>query len=380
MKDLQHILRRIADLDAARTPYALATVVEVEGSAYRGPGTRMLVESLEKSQGTISGGCLEGDVREQAVRVLEDGQPRLLYYDSTLEDDILWGTGLGCSGAVRVLVERMPAPEGPHVPDYLRASACGQSSAALATVFDCEGDTLARPGQHLAVCSTLPDGGDIADDQLRQLVRAEMDAQLAVLAQTRRPAGVTRRYEWAQGCASVLVETLLPPLQLVVFGAGYDAAPIVRLASELGWRVGVVDHRPSYARAERFPEARQVLLAAPGQWPDDLEMDEHSAALVMTHNYLQDQSVLRHMLPRAGAYLGVLGPRQRTQRLVDELASEGVKPASPLAFFSPMGLDIGAETAEEIALSIVAEIQASLLGRSGGHLRLRQGPIHDRRQ
>jgi xanthine/CO dehydrogenase XdhC/CoxF family maturation factor len=380
MRDLQKILLRTRELDAAHTPYVIATVVQVEGSAYRGPGTRMLVEAVDRSLGTISGGCLEADVREQAAQVLKDDQPRLLYYDSTSEDDILWGTGLGCNGSVRVFLERLPATSGPHVPDLLSACVFDEKSIALATIFATEGDTSARPGQHLLTKDDLCTAGDIADAELSEKVSAALGEEFTALDITRRSAGKTRHYQLSAAKASVLLETLLPPVQIFIFGAGYDAEPVARLAAELGWTVSVVDHRPSYARAERFPDAHNVILAAPGSWPQELVFDERTVALVMTHSYLQDQVVLKELLPKPLAYLGVLGPRQRTRRLLDELQAEGVALDTDRFFFSPVGLDIGAETAEEIALSILAEAQAVLAGRRGGPLRERQEPIHDRPQ
>ncbi len=374
MRDLQQILERIAELESAGSPCVLATVVEAQGSVYRGAGTRMLIESLEKSTGVINGGCLEGDVREQAVGVLEDGQPRIVCYDAHTEDDVVFGTGLGCSGLVRVFFQRLSAAD-PSLPlEYLRASALGTSNAALATVFACDGIAGVQPGQCVAVADDLPVRNDIAHGDLSEWVRAELDHQRDMGGRR----AVTRHAEIGRGRASVLVETLRPPLELVVCGAGCDAQPVVHFARQLGWRVSVVDHRPSYARPERFPGAQRVALAVPGQWPDEVEVSAGMAAVVMTHNYLQDGAMLRYLLPRELMYLGLLGPHQRTQRLLEELACEGIVADAGSVLFSPVGLDIGAETPEEIALAMVSEIQAALLGRSGGSLRLRSGSIHDR--
>ena len=381
MKDLQTILGRARVLDEAGVPYVLATVVQTSGSVYRGPGTRMLIEADLQSLGTISGGCLEGDVRENAQAVLADGQPRLLHYDATAEDDILWGTGLGCSGTVDVLLERLP--DGPlHYPTFLHGCALENRHGVLVTVFATEGETNAAPGQHLILDERENARADIADVELREIALNAAAGILATLDDTRLPIarGYTRHYELTHGKAALLIEPLLPPIALYVFGAGYDAVPLARLADELGWRVTVADHRPAYARAERFPWARQVLLAQPGHLPDDLQFDNRSCAVIMSHNYLQDQALLRDLLDAPLAYLGVLGPHQRTQRLLADLKKEGIAPSDEQAarLFSPVGLDIGAETAEEIALSILSEIQAALTGRQGGSLRNHPGPIHDR--
>lgn len=381
MKDLQTILGRARALDEAGASYILATVVQTSGSVYRGPGTRMLIEADLQSLGTISGGCLEGDVRENARAVFADGQPRLLHYDATSEDDILWGTGLGCSGTVDVLLERLPS--GPlHYPTFLHGCALENRHGVLVTVFATEGETTAAPGQHLILDERKNALDDIADSELRAIARNAAGEMLATLDDTRLPVipGCTRHCALTHGKAALLLEPLLPPIALYLFGAGYDAVPLARLAGELGWRVTVADHRPAYARAERFPWARQVLLAQPGRLPEELPFDNRSCAVVMSHNYLQDQALLRDLLDAPLAYLGVLGPHQRTQRLLADLQKEGIAPSDEQVarLFGPVGLDIGAETAEEIALSILGEIQAVLTGRKGGSLRNHPGPIHNR--
>ena len=391
MKDLQTILRRARVLDEAGEAYVLATVVQTSGSVYRGPGTRMLIEADLQSLGTISGGCLEGDVRENAQAVFADGQPRLLHYDATSEDDILWGTGLGCSGTVDVLLERLPQDAPFHYPTFLHGCALEDQHGVLVTVFATEGETNAAPGQHLILDEREQSGlrtgaanvrDDIADSELREIALNAASEVLATLDDTQLPIapGYTRHYELTHGKATLLIEPLLPPIALYLFGAGYDAVPLAQLAGELGWRVTVADHRPSYARAERFPSARQVLLAQPGHLPEDLQFDNRSCAVIMSHNYLQDQALLRDLLGASLSYLGVLGPHQRTQHLLADLQKEGVAPSDEQTarLFSPVGLDIGAETAEEIALSILGEIQAALTGRQGGSLRDHPGPIHDR--
>ena len=373
MRDLQNILERIAHLEDVRSPYALATVVDVMGSTYRGLGARMLVESPEQSEGTIGGGCLESDVREQAVAALGDGRPRLVEYDARAEDDIVLGTGLGCGGVTRILIEPVGVGGRPVAVDFLRASAFEGIGVVLATVFESEGISRVEPGQRLAMGRDKPVCCDIDDEPMRAWVMAQARSRWASGEEERRSTAMILRYERENGWASVLVETLRPPLHVWIFGAGYDARPVVLLASSMGWRVSVVDHRPSFALPERFPDAHEVVLVSPHQWSDDLAIEPDSAAIVMTHSFLQDQFVLRHIAPLGLDYIGILGPRQRTQRLLDDLEEQPI-----CALFAPVGLDLGAETPEEIALSIVAQIQATRLGRSGGHLSLRSGAIHER--
>jgi xanthine/CO dehydrogenase XdhC/CoxF family maturation factor len=178
--------------------------------------------------------------------------------------------------------------------------------------------------------------------------------------------------------AAVFRQTVAPPLALTVFGAGDDARPLVRLAKELGWYVTVADPRPAYATAERFPQADRRIVAPAAGLARSAVLEPGAAAVVMTHHYVHDVPVLRALLERPPAYVGLLGPKQRGERILADLAREGVLPsAETLArFHSPVGLDLGAETPDEVALSIIAEIQAALAGRDGRPLRLRRHPIH----
>ena len=382
MKDLQNIVRRARELDKEGLCYVLATVVQTSGSVYRGPGTRMLIEENLRSLGTISGGCLEGDLHENASEVFTEGTPRLLHYDATSEDDILWGTGLGCNGTIDILLEKLPRAENYHYPDLLYDSALGNQRGVLISVFAVAGETTAAPGQHLVLDEKGNATDDIADRQQREVALAAARASLAELDHTHLPVvpGRTQHCEWAQCQASLLIEPLLPPITFYIFGAGYDALPLAHFAADLGWRVTVSDHRPSYADYERFPQAQRVLLTQPGHLPADLSFDSRSAAVIISHNYLQDQALLSGLIDTPLAYLGILGPRERTQRLLAELEREGapVTDTERNRLFSPIGLDIGAETAEAIALSILGEVQAVLTGRKGGKLRDHLGPIHDR--
>ncbi len=382
MKELRDILKEIQRLEAAGESCVLATIVQISGSAYRAPGTRMLIGRDEATLGAISGGCLERDVVENAARVFASGESLMLKYDSTSEDDILWGTGLGCSGIVQVLLERLPRAHGLPYPRFLAECLVDQKSGVLATVFQVEGPAPSSPGQRLMLHQDLQVEDDNLDPDLR--TRILQDARLE-LDQLHKTGGTmaqakTRHYELAPGRAGVLLEPLLPPVPLVIFGAGPDAIPMVRLAAALGWQVTVVDHRPAFARPEHLSGAHAVLLARPSEAFEKLHFDGRSVVLIMTHNYMQDLDVLRHLLATRFQYLGLLGPRKRTQRLLEDLHKEGIEPTSDQQqrLFTPVGLDIGAETAEEIALSIAGEIQSVLGGRPGGQLRQHKGPIHDR--
>jgi xanthine dehydrogenase accessory factor len=293
----------------------LAHVVEVEGSHYRRPGARMVLTESGASAGSISAGCLEADLARRLPEVCAGARPILLEYDSRASEEVVWGLGLGCGGRVAILLT--PLDE--------------------------------------KVVSRLE----------------QIDRRIA--------SGSTECLETAWASGECLVEILEPPIELYICGAGSDAAALVRQGILIGWSVTLVAPRPSAAAAKRL-----VSLAPGGLHPperlDGLEDRRSVAAVVMTHNFLDDLSLLRRLRRLSNCYIGVLGPGQRTERLLRELAGETPSSVSrfPWRVFSPVGLDIGAETPEEIALAVAAEIQAVFHGRSGGSLRDRPGPIHGR--
>ncbi len=288
----------------------LATLVEVKGSAYRRAGARMLLTDDGQSAGVLNGGCLDGDLHARAQVVLESGQAQLALYDTTSAQDIVFGLGLGCRGVVKILLE--PAHD------------------------------LCWLGEHLAV-EVVYEG-----DQLG-----------------------TRQLIGARGSQPSFVEKLEPPLPLLIFGAGADAAPLLELGNALGWNVRCLDLRAPHRERPVFVESDFV---SPERLAE-LEIPDGAACIVMTHNFLHDLELLKHLLPSPAFYLGVLGPRKRTSELLEKLGEETLFP--PLAptpeqlsrVFAPVGLDLGAETPEEIALSIVAEVQRVKRGKSGGSLR-----------
>lgn len=335
MKELQAILRELAS--PAGSPgrgRVLATLVAVEGSSYRRVGARRLFGPGGESVGSISGGCLEEDVLAHARTVAETGRAALAVYDTTSENDLIWGTGAGCHGVVRVLLE--PLPDRPAW------------AAQLA-----ENLRLGRPTP-LAVVWRAPEGGTLG---------TRLAAELP-------PPG--------PGTA-VFRQTVGPIPELFVFGAGDDAQPLVRGARELGWKTIVGDPRPAFATAARFPGADRIVVAPADQLVGRTAPGEAAIVVVMTHHYVHDAPLLRGLLPLPLAYLGLLGPRSRAERIVADLAAGGlaITPAQRARLRAPVGLDLGAEAPEEIALSILAEIQAVLGGRDARPLRERKRPIHE---
>ncbi|MCB2407839.1 XdhC family protein [Hymenobacter lucidus] len=375
MTELQRLLIAYDEHRAAGRACALASVVDVAGSAYRRPGARMLVTEDGQLTGAISGGCLEGDARRRARQTIQQGRPTVVTYDSTdPDDDLQFGAALGCQGIVQILLEPLDFQNPDNPLELLRRWAEGvEAPAVVATVFGMAGtNAAAQMGQRLLL--TADDGqtqGNLtADSELYDAILA--DARAALRAG--QPA--TRHYPAGAGMVRVCLEILRPPVRLTVYGAGNDVQPLVRLAAGLGWRVRVQDGRPAQAQAQRFPEAEAVRVVPLAQV--SAEPYDGSFALLMTHNYYYDLEVLRHLLPAPGRYIGLLGPRKKYERLLDDLRKDVPDAAQQLAgrLHSPIGLNLGGETPEEIALSIVAEIQAVLAGRPAGFLRDSPHPIH----
>jgi xanthine dehydrogenase accessory factor len=307
--------RLAAALDAAvggGVP-VLATLTSVEGSAYRGPGARMVVAPDGAQCGAISGGCLEKDIVAHAEAARKAGVPRLAHWDLARDDDAPWGLDMGCAARLAVLLE--PCPAG--APRWLRA-------------------VLARHGAREAAVV-------VVDERGSRFEAGEPGASAA------------RRARRAVLEAGVLYDYLAPPPLLAICGDGPDTAPLIALGAALGWRVVHV------GREDALPP-----------------LDALTAVVVMSHNFTRDLALLGAAMRSGAAYVGVLGPRRRTERLLGELGEVSRDASALERLAAPVGLDLGAESPEEIALAVLAEIRAVLAGRPGGRLRERRGPIHER--
>jgi xanthine dehydrogenase accessory factor len=330
------------------SPSVLATVVATAGSTYRKPGARMLIMSDGSYFGLLSGGCLEADLAMHARQVLDSGRPRAVEYDMRGPDDILFGIGAGCEGAMRVLLE----PAGPGSPAATALANAGQATRAgrptsLIVVHESMDLVLgthdAAPSLAAAPPQTLPSALLCAAQQaLADAESRSVDTEIA----GRR----TRAF----------VQFLAPPPHLLSCGAGPDAQPVAAAALALGWRVTVVDHRPAYALAERFPGATVRRIDA-GSLRSSVAVTECHAVVVMSHHLASDVAYLRE-LAEAGlpAYVGLLGPSARRRRIAEELGAASEKLHSRLR--GPVGFDIGAVTPEGIALAIISEVHAWLAG------------------
>lgn len=383
MNELQRIVDAYAEGRAWGERMTLATVVSVEGSAYRRPGARMVITESGGTTGTISGGCLERDVAERAAQVMASRAARTVEYDTRGDEDIVWGLGLGCNGVVRVLLESLhEGSTGARALEFISECLQARKSGLLATIIAQDvqqaggSEQTVKAGVRLLLDEQLNVcGATLADAELGARIRADALEMLAC----KRAA--LRAYDTNAGRTEIFYDVIMPPRPLVVFGAEQDALPLVRQAQTIGWHVTVVDTRVRPATGERFAEADEVLLCRAADVAAQVSLTENTAAVVMTHSYLDDIELLRTLLPSPACYLGILGPRARTSKLLAEIgvSAFGLANDRCARLHSPIGMDIGAETPEEIALSIVSEIKAVCAARGGGFLRDRNAPIHEER-
>lgn len=372
MRELRAIVEAMGALRAGEAA-VLATLVKVEGSTYRRPGARMLVLGDGRRVGSISGGCMENDVCRQGQSLEPGAGPKIVKY-STLDDaEAFWGFGMGCKGVLSLLLERVEGGRQTPEIEFIQGCLAEGQAGAMATVCSASGPGAPAVGARMMMRGEQVEMAGLWPADLAQAMAVELHQTLE------RGRSNNRVVESAGGRLEVFCEIIRPAVHLVIFGAGDNARPVVRLAKELGWDVTVWDRRAEWADAKRFPQADAVVACPPGEVAQRLLWRGRMAAVVMTHNYPDDLDLLRVLLPAPLAYVGILGARARTQRLVKDLLDEGLTldPSSVNRLHGPVGLDIGAEGPEEIALAIVAEVQAVLNDRAGGLLRQRKGAMHE---
>lgn len=364
--ETREVLDRLAELSRGGKGAALATVVRVRGSAYRHEGAKMLVAEDGSTTGNVSGGCLEADVREVALRVLRSGDPELRSYCAGSDEVAAWDLGVGCEGKVEVLVARASEPRATE-----RDLLAGTAPFASCMRIDVPERRLVvtRDGVHGSLVGTELD--------------TDLDAEVGALARQRLDGGESALL--VVSGHDVFVDVLAPPPQLIIVSGGADAQPLARFASEIGFRVIVVDRRPGLLTRERFPRA-ELVVASAEELIDELvtrgdpsglatsQRFSDTFAVVMTHTYADDRAYIGALLDTNVAYIGVLGPRRRTERMLSELTAK--RPVDEGRVYGPVGLDIGTDGAEQVALSALSEILAVRSGREPASLRERGSPIH----
>ncbi len=369
MKEITNILAAYDRLDFKERKAALATVVHVAGSSYRREGARMLIVDDGHWTGGISGGCLEDDTIRKANMAIFQQKPRVVRYDTTQDDPFQIGVGLGCKGIIDVLIEPVNANDPSNPVELLRTVTGQRGEAALGVVTASDspevpvGLRILKTKNELVVNMTPQTDWERLTTEVAETLEAGASRQLSLT--------------WTDGqTIQFFVEMLPPPIHLVALGSNHDVLPLLQIGQTLGWRLTVVGNlrkigKPIFELATVVAEVEQIPVPA----------DAHTAAVLMSHDYKTDFANLHKLLPSQLPYIGLLGPRKRTERMLEAFETEGnpLTPSQLQTLHGPSGLDIGATTPESIALSIAAEIQSVFGRRKGGSLRQRTAPIYDRK-
>jgi xanthine dehydrogenase accessory factor len=329
--------------------------------------------------GSISGGCLESDAYEVSLEVVERNEPQMVFYDTSAEDENVWGLGLGCNGSVEVLIEPMAwwrTGEGKSLFDEMIRRVDKGERCAVVTL-------LAKDGERLNSLRRMivdPDGKITGTLGARGLdSAASRRAQTIVTDEKVRPSRKAT-IDWDSSAYEIFVDALLPPTRLLVVGGGHDAIPMVKLAREMGLVVILIDSRPKFATHDRFPGADEVICAQPEEFAQRVSLEGRPAVILMNHHYLKDRIVLGQLLtsPLELTYIGALGPRVRTEKMISDLREQGftLVEEKVRSIRTPIGLDVGADSPEEIAVSVLSELLAVKNKRSGLPLREKNKAIH----
>ena len=363
MKEVIDIIEAFEKAKSEGKSSALATVVHVEGSSYRKEGARMLITEDGELTGAISGGCLEGDALRKALFVMQEKKPKLVVYDTSNEDDVEVGYQLGCEGIIKVLIEPINHEEPVHPITMLKEATASRNNAVIVTLFSLKHNNVQK-----GTCLLVKEDEFILESMDDEMLLNKLMPHVKTSLTDKK--SINRNYGGNDEELTAFIHFLKPQPTLILVGAGNDAIPLVKMAEVVGWKVTVVDGRPNYASKKRFSSGCQVMVSKPEEIFSGIEMDEQTLFVLMTHNYNYDLAVLRQLIGKNVQYIGILGSRNKLARMLDDLSSDGGNIEKALSkIYSPVGLDIGAETPEEIALSITSEIQAVLAGRSVNHLR-----------
>jgi len=367
MREVSEIIKSYQGAKKGGLKCALATVVRVEGSSYRQPGARMLVTEDGQLTGAISGGCLEGDALRKALLAINQQQNKLITYDTSNEDDVEFGVQLGCNGIVHILFEYIDEAVINNPLQLLQQIETERKDAVVVTMFSINRKAT-QPGTVLFYSNGVCTSNNNTYDTI--LTDAENVIQNKI--------SIIKKVEVASVIYEALIEYIAPPVALVIAGAGNDVKPLVAIASILGWEVTIADGRATHATTQRFPQAKNVYIATPYDLISNIVIDVRTFFVLMTHNYKYDLALLKLLLETNCGYIGILGPKTKLHRMFNDFQDEGttISDKQLESIYGPIGLDIGAETSEEIAVSVVAEIKAVMSGKLGTSLKYNEQKIH----
>lgn len=376
MRELDAIIERYELLKAQGVESTLATVVHVEGSSYRRAGARMLVDEVGNITGAISGGCLEGDALRKALHALHQQKNKLVTYDTSDEDDAIIGAQLGCNGIIQVLFEPLDYKDDLNPCEILKLLISEKRAAGIVVQFNLN-KTKDQPGTRMIIEEDFKYFGKETEDELLSILLKETRISLGDKRSKFTEISLKGKTQ------HIFIQNYQPPIKIVLVGAGNDAQILAQQAEMLGWQVFVTDGRPTHANKERFTSSCQVIVSKPEASLENIKIDTRTCFVLMSHNYNYDLAVLKLLIKEdLIPYIGILGPKKKFQRMLDDLRDKGfaMRSETPEKIYAPVGLEIGAETPAEIGLSILAEIQSVLAGKKARPLREKDAPIHEKKE
>lgn len=365
MKEIRNILKAYGEVDWTKEKAALATVVSVEESAYRRIGARMFVKNSGDWIGGISGGCLEGDALKRAnIAILKDS-PSIVVYDTMDDDAHQIGVGLGCNGRIEVLFVPIDPEDSENPVEQLKHLITRREATLLFQLINTN-----KPGEL----------GFLHEDAQIFSEKANLESSVLLahkqLVLDKKKSKVFSLSSKNNEAREVLIEFIRPELNLILVGDNYDVNAFVGIADELGWNIQVIGLLRKIGK-HIFDKSSRVMSYDQAA---DIEIDDYTAIVLMSHDYDKDMRMLKQFMPKSPPYMGMLGPKKRMIKMQNDLqkTDSDIQLDKLHFFYSPVGLDIGAESPEEIALSITAEIVSVFRKRSGTHLKFREGTIHKR--
>ena len=374
MKEIREIINAYNKASKNKKRLALATLVHLNGSSYRRPGARMIVDEEGQLTGAISGGCLEGDALRKAVFCIHTQTPKLVVYDTSDEEDATIGIQLGCSGIIQVLFEPIDETDPLNPIELLKKAIQKRQNTVLVTLYA----SKIKKGDTVGTSMLFEDSGKFHNNSTFQLVPETLMQDIKETLTVKK--STFKSYQHNDKTFNAFLSFISPTVSLVIVGAGNDAIPLQSIAETLGWEVTIVDGRHTYAKLERFSSACQIIVSKPEQVLQQISMDEKTVFVLMTHNYNYDYAILKALLGENVPYIGALGPKKKLDNMIKDLQAENIflNERQKNILYGPVGLEIGAETPAEIALSITAEIMSVMNNKKGGSLRNLSTEIHPR--
>ena len=374
MKEIREIINAYNKARINEKRLALATLVHLNGSSYRRPGARMIVDEEGQLTGAISGGCLEGDALRKAVFCIHTQKPKLVIYDTSDEEDATIGIQLGCSGIIQVLFEPLDETDPLNPIELLKKAIQKRQNTVLVTLYA----PKIKKGDIVGTSMLLEESGEFHNNSSFPFVPETLLQDIKETLTVKKSS--FKSYQHNDNTFNAFLSFISPPISLVIVGAGNDAIPLQSIAETLGWEVTIVDGRHTYAKIERFSSACQIIVSKPEKVLQQIPIDEKTVFVLMTHNYNYDYAILKALLGKNIPYIGALGPKKKLDNMINDLKAENIilNEKQKNILYGPVGLEIGAETPAEIALSITAEIMSVMNNKKGGSLRNLLTEIHPR--